>query len=248
MPSVQKPIHPCGKCAFYSDSVWQPIDPGSVSVLARGFSRKELNEGQSLFKQGDENRGVFCVSAGLIALRTLHANGTSTLIRLAYPGEIIGFRSFLGKREHHTEARALLPSRVCTVVRRDANQIVKGNSAVLMKLASRCISEIDQNHERIIAAATKSNKHRLADLLLRLMHAHGERAADRITMQLPLSRVDMADLIGVQPETMSRLVKRLEGGGFFHFSGREVWIPVPDTPSEPENHELSAHCFVRQRA
>ncbi len=216
--------HPCRRCAFYSESVWQPVTCGSVSVLAHGFSRRNLDEGQVLFDQGSENRGVFCVSNGLIALRTLHSDGTSTLLRLAYPGEIVGFRAFLGNGQHQTEARALLPSRICTVARRGVDQLVQTNPSVLTRLISRCIMEIDRNHERIIAAATTSNKQRLADLLLRLMQEHGEPVGDCLRMRLPLSRSDLADLLGVRRETMSRLVRRLDNDGFFSIVGREVVV------------------------
>ena len=226
MPAPREQTHPCGKCAFYKDSVWQPVEPGSVSVLSNGFSRRELEEGQLVFGQDEENRGVFCVSRGLVALRTRHADGASTLLRLAYPGDVIGFRSFLGSGRHQTEARTLLPSRICTVARRDAFRVIQGNFSVLKGLVSRCIAEIDRGHERIIAAATVSNKQRLADLLLRLMENHGERVGDHVRMRLPLSRSDLANLLGVQPETMSRLVKRLARDGCFVFSGREVQIPV----------------------
>lgn len=227
--------HPCGNCAFYADSVWQPVTSCSMSVLSRGFSRKDLTEGQPLYFQDDENRGVFCVSKGLIALRTVHLNGASTLLRLVYPGEIIGFRSFLENRVHRTEARALLDSRVCTVATRDARQVVHGNAAVLTRLASRCISEIDRNHDRIIAAATTSNKQRLTDILLRLMAAHGKQAGNRLRMHLPLSRPDLADLLGVQTETVSRLFKRLQDDGTFCVSGREIEMPGVAAPRKFAN-------------
>lgn len=214
--------HPCVKCAFYDVSIWQPVADGGICSLARGFSRKELEPGQLLFKQGDENRGIFCVSSGLLALRSHHVDGTSTLMRLAYPGEVVGFRSFLGKYPHQTEARALLPSRVCTVVQGTAARIMTQSPETLGRLAERCVAEIDRNHERIIATATRSNKVRLADLLQRLMAVHGRQDGEVIRMHLPLSRMDLADLIGVQPETMSRLVKRLELDGVFVFSGRDV--------------------------
>ncbi len=226
MPDLSNPTHPCGTCDFYEDSVWQPVASCSVSVLSRGFSRKGLSKGQTLFYQEDENQGVFCVSKGLIALRTNHQNGASTLLRLAYPGDIIGFRSFLENRPHRTEARALLASRVCIVARRDAQQVVQGNPSILARLASRCISEIDRNHDRIIAAATASNKQRLADILLRLMKAHGEPVGECLHMQLPLSRSDLADLLGVQTETVSRLFKRVQADGVFHVSGREIQMLV----------------------
>lgn len=217
--------HPCAKCTFHEDSIWSPIEPGSVSVLNAGFSRKDLKEGQVLYEQNSENRGIFCVSGGLIALRTHHANGASTLLRLAYPGDVIGVRSFLGDCPHQTEARAVLPSRVCRVARRDAKRVVQGSPDTMANLALRCISEIDRNHERIIATSTLSNKQRLAGLLEDLMARHGQERCDHFQMTLPLSRVDLADLIGVQPETLSRLVKRLERDGAFVFSGRDVQMP-----------------------
>lgn len=224
LPDMQ---HPCGKCAFYEKSVWQPVQPGAVSVLARGFTRRELVAGQALFQQEDENRGVFCVSAGLIALRTHHPDGSSTLLKLAYPGDIIGFRSFLQNDRHKTAAIALIASRVCTVAHRDVNRVIQGNPAVLTRLAGRCISELDDCHERIIASATVSNKQRLYDLLKQLMDAHGERIGDTMRMQMPLSRTDLADLIGVQPETMSRLFHRLKSDGTIFVSGRTVQMPAP---------------------
>ena len=218
--------HPCGKCAFYNQSVWQPAEAGAGSVLVRGFSRKTLAADQVVFDQDDSNGGIFCVSAGLIALRTHNPNGTSTLLKLVYPGEVFGFRSFLANSRHKTEARAVLPSRVCVVAHRDANNVVRGNPAVLERLAARCVSEIDANQERIIATATTSNKQRLFDLLQRLMVRHGEQIDGHMRMQLPLSRSDLADLIGVQPETMSRLFTRLKEDGACVVSGRDIQMPL----------------------
>ncbi len=42
MQVIENISHPCGKCAFYEDSVWQPVADGAVSVLTRSFLRKDL--------------------------------------------------------------------------------------------------------------------------------------------------------------------------------------------------------------
>lgn len=228
MAKPQETLHPCSKCAFYSKSVWEPVRARDTSYLVHQFKRRELAKGQTVFEQGEANQGVTCVSRGLIALRTLHPDGRSTLIRLAYPGEIIGFRSFLASRPHQTEARALVPSRVCHVSQNGATQIARSTPGVLSRLARRSVAEIDRVHTHIIDAATLSNKQRLADLLMRLMRAHGKQQDGFWIMRLPLSRADMADLIGVQSETLSRLIGRLEKAGFFRFSGREVRVPSLD--------------------
>lgn len=235
MSQTKTQLHPCANCARAAGSIWQPVAASSVSVLARGFTRRTLRQGQALFLQEEENRGVFCVSRGLIVLRAHHEDGRSTLLRLAYPGDIIGYRSFLEGRPHRTEARALLPSRVCTVATRDAQQVIGANPGVMARLTSHCILEIDRNHDRIIATATVSNQERLARILSRLMEAHGEVRGDCIGMKLPLSRRDLADLIGVQTETVSRLFNRLQKEGRFRVSGREIEMPLP-----MERHQAAA--------
>ncbi|SHJ09746.1 CRP/FNR family transcriptional regulator, anaerobic regulatory protein/CRP/FNR family transcriptional regulator, nitrogen fixation regulation protein [Shimia gijangensis] len=223
MQSAAKIDHPCRQCAFYAESVWHPVEQDSLRSLAQNFVRRDLSEGEVLFEQGTDNRGVFCVSRGLIALRTHHADGNSTLLRLAYPGEVIGFRSFLGDGQHQTEARALTPSRVCTVPRSASSHLLQDNPAIMKQLATRCVREIDRTHERICSAATKTYKEQLADLLMTLMDHHGEQQQKgQRHMRLPLSRSDLADLLGVQPETLSRLIKRLEKDGWVQIKGRHV--------------------------
>ncbi|WP_099826954.1 Crp/Fnr family transcriptional regulator [Oceaniglobus indicus] len=232
--NTNTPDHPCGGCAFYDDSVWRPVDACGLSDLKRGFSRNSLAAQQVLYAQDDENRGVFCVSAGLIAVRTHHRDGTSTLIKLAYPGDVIGYRSFLSNARHKTEARALVPSRVCAVAPRNVARIIDANPGVLHGITARCLTEIDGNHDRIIAASVSSNRDRLRNLLMQLMQRHGQREGDRLCMHLPLSRSDLADLIGVRPETMSRLLRQLKEDGTLTVSGREIAMVTAPTGQPPE--------------
>lgn len=224
MSEILENPHPCGRCIFYEQSLWRPVASGAVAQLARGFSRRELVAGEELFAQGAESRAVYCVSKGVIALRSHQADGSSTLLRLAYPGEIVGFRSFLAQGPHQTEARALVPARVCSVVKMSAETLVRDHPAILERLLARSLAEIDRSHARIIAAATRSNKERLAALLEWLMERHGSAEGAAQHMRLPMTRSDLADLIGVQRETMSRLVKRLEADGVFRIEGRDVWM------------------------
>lgn len=218
-------VHPCSQCAFYDQSVWHPVGNGAMSFLTGGFSRREFSEGQALYQQGDENRGVFCVSRGLFAIRAHSETGNTTLLKLAYPGDVIGFRSYLAGGPHKTEARALLPSRVCTVAHRNANRLVHTDAKVLARLTARCVDEIDAGRDRIIDAATESNQTRLARILSKLMQAHGSRDGAYLRMQLPLSRTDLADLLGIKPETVSRVLNRLKADGRLIVSGRDIRMP-----------------------
>ncbi|MCB1367009.1 MAG: Crp/Fnr family transcriptional regulator [Rhodobacteraceae bacterium] len=224
--------HPCAECRFHAQSLWQPVSNGAVSTLSRSFSRRELEAGATLYHQGAASEGVYCVSRGLIAIRSFAPDGGSSLLRLAYPGELIGYRAFLTGREHRTEARALVDSRICVVAHRDAKKVIQACPAVLARLAERCADELDQAHERIQEAARLPNKARLARLLDQLMLAHGAAEGGRWRMRLPISRQDLADILGVQPETLSRLMKRLEVDGQVQSSGRWIEMRAPVSLSD----------------
>ena len=234
------PKHPCAQCRFKQDSLWEPVDGAPLSALARGFARRDLSAGEVVFSQGMPSTGVYCVSRGLIALRAFAPDGRSHLLRLAYPGELIGYRAFLTGRDHRTEAQSLLPSRVCTVATRDAKQVIRATPAVMERLATRCANELDSYQDRLQEAATRSNHDRLLALLEQLMQAHGAEVDGARQMRLPISRQDISDMLGIQPETLSRLLKRLADEGVAKCSGRRVTMPIhPDRLTQVKEQSFS---------
>ena len=61
---------------------------------------------------------------------------------------------------------------------------------------------------------------------IRLRGGHGRRRRNGETViHLPLSRRDLASLVGTRHETLSRIIARLDQDGLAHFSGRSVLIP-----------------------
>lgn len=214
--------HPCGACQFYGESLWQPAVGKAADALTRSFSRRDLDAGASLYHQGAPSDGVYCLSRGLIAIRSVSPDGSSSLLRLAYPGELVGYRAFITGRNHRTQAQALLPSRVCVVAEYDAKQVMNACPSVLARLAQRCAVELDQCHEDIQDARNLPTITRLEQLLKKLMAAHGAQTADIRQMRLPVSRQDIADILGIQPETLSRLMTKLQEAGTISASGRMV--------------------------
>ena len=119
-----------------------------------------------------------------------------------------------------------MPSRVCTVGERDARNVIRASPAVLARIARRCADGLDQYRDRMKARETLSNKDRLSELLNHLMEVFGEAAQDGRRLRLPMPRQDLADLVGVAPETLSRLLSQLEREGVLRVSGRRIEMPA----------------------
>ena len=74
--------------------------------------------------------------------------------------------------------------------------------------------------------STEQAHRRLARLLLTLKDSCGVQAS-KCEFELPLLHKDLADLIGVRPETLSRAIAQLRSSGAVDLQGRKVSMSNP---------------------
>ncbi len=216
----------CLICHVRQKSDWRDLDEAVIVSLERGRHRREYGSGERVFAQGAPNDGVYCVSGGTVGIRRLDRNGNSVLLGLAYPGDTIGYRSFLTGSEHRTSAEALGPSVVCHLSAAALSTVLAAQPALGLRFLQRSIGELEYAHDAMFRQATLSNRLKLVHLLLVLVRRHGRVQPDGAhAIDLPVSRRDLASMIGTRHETVSRIIGRLESAGVAQFSGRQVTIP-----------------------
>lgn len=216
----------CGMCHVGRRSDWHGLDDAAHALLLRGLSRRDYGSGEVVFAQGTPNAGVHCLFSGAVAIRRLDAQGRSVLLSLAYPGDTIGYHSFLAGGEHKTSAEALGPTVVCQIDRNTVAALLQAAPTVGLHFLRRSIGELEHAHDRLFHQATLSNRDQLMHLLMLLVRRHGRRLDDGAqTIELPVSRRDLASMIGTRHETLSRIIGRLETDGVAYFSGRHVTVP-----------------------
>ena len=100
------------------------------------------------------------------------------------------------------------------------------NPSLGLRFLRHAATDLDAAEEKVLHSATLPVRARFAHLLLVLRDRYGEDGANgELTLDLPLSRQDMAAMIGIRPESMSRTIRSFEEGNIAHFSGRRVHVP-----------------------
>lgn len=213
----------CFSCQARDRTEWCVLNDTDLTVLNDSKLVKEYMPGEPIFHQGDPCRGVHCFETGMIGIRKIDADGNSVLLGLAYPGDTIGYRSLLAEEEHKVSAEALKPSTVCFIDQNTVRRMLDLNPALGLRFLKRAARDLGEAEDRFMQSVTLSVRARFAHLLLVLKGRYAEAAEDgTLMMELPLSRQDMASMIGVRPETMSRTIRQFEDDGIAHFSGRTV--------------------------
>lgn len=216
----------CTVCHVIHRSDWAVMNRPELERIDGIRKRREYRAGQVIFAAGESNRGVYCVSVGTVGIRRIDNNGNSVLLSLAYPGDTLGYRSFLVDGEHRTSAEALGPAAVCRVDGAVLRSLFDANPSLGAQFLRRVSRELESAHDTLLHNATLSNRARLAQVLLNLMQRHGREAPDGSQIiELPVSRRDLASMVGTRHETVSRIMSRLEQDGVARFSGRKVEVP-----------------------
>lgn len=220
----------CLECRLRHRNEWRVLAEEELKLLAQSRKCRQYQAGEPIFSAGEPSHGIYCVTSGTVAIRKVDAEGNAVLVQLGYPGDTLGYRGLLLDENRRSSAEALGPSKVCFIDQRIVRTLLARNPALGLQFLRRVTADLDDAHAKLLQNATFSNRTKFIHLLLVLMNRHGRTTTDGSrVMQLPLSRRDLASMIGARHETLSRIIGRLEEDGIARFSGRTVHVTQPNS-------------------
>ncbi|GGC28119.1 transcriptional regulator [Novosphingobium marinum] len=197
--------------------------------------KRDLSAGESLIWEGEDSVLVANVVDGVLKLSTNTEDGREQIVGVVYPSDFIG-RPFGGTTGHGVTA--LTDSRVCVFSRRDFDNFAAEHPGLERKLLQRTLAELDRTRRWMLLLGRLSASEKVASFLLEMSErlvepgcATDEPGAKRAFV-LPFSRQQIADVLGLTIETVSRQFTRLRNAGVIDLpSRREVVIRDPDALS-----------------
>ena len=213
----------CIECPFCTKTEWDALDAVEHELLEKAKRIEQYNPGDTLFFQGEEGSGVYCVKSGLIGLRRVDSNGNSVLLQLIDEGTTVGYRTFVTREPHSSSAEVLSPTRVCYFARPQIEQVLQTNPRLGEKFLQHFTRDAVETENSYVKSMTMGMKSRFLHLMLEFYEQYGytDNCGDEI-VDLPVARGELAELVGVRPESISRLIDKLQSDDVMHFSQRRV--------------------------
>jgi len=215
----------CMDCSTRCMTEWQALTESETSQLDKAKRIRDCEPGDTLYCQGDPGNGVFCIKSGLIGLRRVSANGNSVLIRLSGAGSTVGYRTFLTKEPHLNSAEVLEASEICYIPRPHIEKLLSGNPRLGERFLQHFIDEAVETENNYARNLTMGLQSRFLHLMLVFYERVGyEDESGNAILELPVKRSELAELVGVRPESISRLIDKLQSEQVMHFKDRRVHI------------------------
>ncbi|PTQ08286.1 Crp/Fnr family transcriptional regulator [Sphingomonas oleivorans] len=217
----------CADCAVRDRALCGSLNDEELAALNMLGRRQKVARGETLIWAGDES--IICgnLLSGVLKLAASTADGREQIVGLLYPADFIG-RPYADVADF--TVTALTDAELCFFPRKPFEQALEDHIQMERLLLQRTFAALDEARARMLMLGRKSAEEKLADFLLdmaRRMGSSGCRATPDgpMTFDLPLTRGQIADVLGLTIETVSRQMTKLKAAGIIALpGGRAVTI------------------------
>src|SRR5215471_5091799 len=186
----------------------RPLTAFERTLTSGALKRVEAKE--FVFAEGDAASHVYRVETGAVALFKVLADGRRQIVGFAYPGDLIGLGA---EGEHIMNAQAIKPTRLRCLPILSLNQIARQDPRLGFKLYEALARELAATRDLLLTTGQRSATERVVAFLLALSRRNERNGQDPRKFDLPMTRTDIADFLGLTIETVSRTFTKLKGAG-----------------------------------
>ena len=209
----------CSTCAFSQACLDEGMDKaslGDLHVLVEHIG--PFRAGEHVFREGDPFEAIAAVRAGTVKTYVIDRDGHEHVQGFHLPGEVIGLNAIDGDR-YPCNAVALDTVMLCRFSFPKISVLaarVPGLQRELFRLLSRDIGRA------ALLAGDWSADQRVAAFLVGMSRRLAARGFSASHFQLTMARTDIANYLRLAPETVSRVLRRMQDDGLLAVERRAV--------------------------
>jgi CRP/FNR family transcriptional regulator, anaerobic regulatory protein len=192
-----------------------PSQPGNGNRLPAITSTQRRLAGEVLFTEGDEANSVYEIVSGMLRLVKLLPDGRRQITGFLSAGHLLGLAP---EGVHVYTAEAITGVTVCRYGRAAFERLIEEVPGFAKRLFAQTSHELRANQDQMILLGRKTATEKVASFLL--MFAGQQSGDDAGAIDMPMTRCDIADYLGLTIETVSRTFTKLKQDGL-------IELPAP---------------------
>jgi CRP/FNR family nitrogen fixation transcriptional regulator len=189
----------------------ETADP--IAAVLQGLgSVVKFKRNAAVFNEGDPARHVYKVIDGAVRTCRVLMDGRRQIADFYLPGDFFGLD---WQSEHGFTAEAIADAVVVSYPRSQLELTAETQPAVQRLLMNLLSKGLSATQDHVVMLGRQTAQERLAWFLLRIM----QRSDDNPNLDLPMSRLDIADYLGLTIETVSRGISQFKRKQLIAVSG-----------------------------
>lgn len=200
--------------------------PGQEPIDFKGYFKVESFPHNSvIYRPGDTNDRVYLLKSGRVRLMRLGKNGTRSVVSILRAGDLFGELFRPEGTPIEELAMASGEAEVWAIEGRDFRAQLEARPTLAVDVVKAYAERVRSLRKRVLGLTFKEVPARLADTLLTLAEAHGERCPHGGETDLRgITQQDLADLVGASRSFVSTLINEMKRDGVLGNVGRILCI------------------------
>ncbi|MGR9286170.1 Crp/Fnr family transcriptional regulator [Rhizobium johnstonii] len=216
----------CRSCQARHGVVCGALSNSQLRELGRHSLRRTVGAGCEIIAQGSESSSYSNIMRGVVKLCKVMPDGRQQIVGLQFAPDFVG-RPYV--RESTLSAEAATDAEICVFPRNLLDRMISETPELQRSLHDQALKELDAAREWMLTLGRRTAEEKVASLL-DLIATHAEpQTATSTAFDLPLSRAEIADFLGLTIETVSRQMTRLRKSRIIRIENfRHIVVPDMD--------------------
>ena len=196
----------CAACAIREMSVCSVLSERELNRLCSIISTVNVGAGGTVISEVEPADDLFNVVRGSVKLYKLLPNGRRQVTGFLFAGDFLGIAL---NDTYAYSAEAIEPLQLCRFPRRKLEGLLAELPKLEHKLLGTTANELAAAQDQMVLLGRKTARERVATFLVALSERALRHGRSGKSLDIPMSRTDIADYLGLTTETVSRNVTRL---------------------------------------
>ncbi len=201
----------CMSCEIRHKGVCGALSAEELLMLSAHTRLVNYQSGDELAGEKMPAESYATVIRGVVKLTKRLEDGRQQIVGLQFAPDLLGR---LNANENAVSVEAASDVNLCRIPKAALERMVKSNPALAERLMAQALRELDEARDWMVTLGRKTAAEKVASFLLLIAtHLDPETVGEKRRFELPLSRADIADFLGLTVETVSRQLSKLRTDG-----------------------------------
>ncbi|EIM28822.1 helix-turn-helix domain-containing protein [Microvirga lotononidis] len=198
-----------------------PAEPLTLDIVFAGQPANKFAAGEGVFWEGDKSADIFQIIEGCLRLYRILPDGRRAIMGFRFAGETLGLSC---EGTYCYTAEAVTSVRLRRLSRARLRAMGEEVRQLQPLLLAKIFEEIRAARQHIIVLGQLGAEERTAHFLVSAARRTGADQRRPVTIELPMTRQDIADYLGLTIETVCRVLSKLKRDGLVALEGRHKII------------------------
>jgi len=214
----------CSRCSLVELCLPKGLTQKELAIFEKAITRKKpLRRGECLYRAGEEMMFLYAVKTGAFKANINSADGQENIVGFFLPGELLGLDG-IASAQYQCDMIALGDTHVCQLSYHEFDHVADQFPVLRQEILSVSSSNMTTAQKMLLYIGKRPVEERLAMFLVSMSQRFAARGLSGSHFELPMSRHDISNYLGMAPETISRQFKKMQDQKLVSIQNRDIVI------------------------